>query len=94
MISASSTVRITLSVLEHNTAAGGGALAMTGQCRAMVNACEILSNQAAARGGGVLVRSGTVTLSNGTLLRDNTANDGGDSLTLSSEGEDTGAPLR
>ena len=61
----------------NNSAATGGALAVTGNLTEVaLVATRIARNFAKVRGGGLHVTSGNVVLANSTLLEKNTAPDG------------------
>ena len=65
------------SALVNNSAANGGALAVTGDSTEVaVVATRIARNSAKVRGGGVWVAAGNVVLANSTLLEKNMAPDG------------------
>ena len=65
------------SALVNNSAANGGALAVTGNLTEVaLVATRIARNSAKVRGGGLHVTSGNVVLANLTLLERNTAPDG------------------
>ena len=65
------------SALVNNSAANGGALAVTGNLTEVaLVATRIARNSAKVRGGGLHVTSGNVVLANSTMLEKNTAPDG------------------
>ena len=74
---AGSQVHISHSVLEHNTAAEGGAISVAGAATTLhLVGTRIVLNVATGSGGGLHVAGGVVTLDNRTVLEDNSAPEG------------------